>query len=110
MKTMTTLFFSCIFMLSVSINAYALTLSEAKAKGLVGEQTNGYLAAVTNTPAAKLIVEKVNIKRREKYQELAAKNNLTLDVVAKLAGKKAIEKTKSGNYIKSLDGKWIKKP
>ena len=43
-----------------------------------------------------------------KYQQLAQKNNLSLAQVETLAGKKAVEKTASGHFIK-IKGKWIKK-
>ena len=53
--------------------SWALSLQEAKAQGLVGEQANGYLAAVKSDASAdvKALVDDINVKRKEKYQSIA---------------------------------------
>jgi hypothetical protein len=89
--------------------AYALELQEAKDQGLVGETPSGYLEAV-KTPTAEVreLVDSINAKRKQQYQKIANSNNTTLSAVEKLAGAKAMEKSKPGHYIK-LDGQWQKK-
>ena len=52
----------------------------------------------------------INRKRREVYQDIAAKNGTALSAVEALAGKKAIEKTPSGQFIMQPNGNWIPKP
>lgn len=99
---------SLIFMVLTS-PAFALTLQDAKSQGLVGEQLNGYLGIVKEASGVKALVVDVNKRRKAKYQELAKKNNIDLATVAKLAGNKAISKTKSGNYIQNQSGQWVKK-
>jgi uncharacterized protein len=84
-------------------------LGDAKAKGLVGEQTNGYLGVIGNDPQAAEIARLINEARRAEYQKLATENNIQLSDVEAIAGKKAIEKTEPGNYIR-LDGPWQPKP
>ena len=91
--------------------AWALSLDDAKAKGLVGERPNGYLAAVTgqSSPEVDALIQSVNQQRKQRYQDIAKKNNTTLTAVEVLAGKTAIKKTSPGNYIQLPSGQWTKK-
>lgn len=91
--------------------AWALSLDEAKDAGLVGEQRNGYLGIVVSGPSAqvKSLVEDINSKRRDVYQQIAQRNGTSLEAVTALAGKKAIEKTSAGNYVQGTDDGWYKK-
>jgi uncharacterized protein YdbL (DUF1318 family) len=87
----------------------ALTLEEAKAKGLVGEKSNGYLGVVAAGNAeAQALASDVNQKRRQAYQEIARREGANLSTVEGLAGEKAIEKTKPG-YMVEGPGGWVKK-
>ncbi|MCL1094704.1 YdbL family protein [Shewanella kaireitica] len=95
--------------LLLSFNALAISLQDAKAQGLVGEQTNGYLGLVKSSAEAKTLVSSVNAKRKSHYQKIAKKNNISLNDVAKLAAEKAIKGTKKGQYIQTASGKWVKK-
>lgn len=107
MKTVFVLFTSCLLLLAQP--AYAIDLQTAKSQGLLGETPDGYLEAVT-TPSAetRALMESVNAKRRLKYQEIASRNKTSLQAIEQLAGKKAIEKSKAGSYVK-MGGKWQKK-
>ncbi len=102
---------SLVFVLLVLMaqSGFAMDLQSAKAKGLVGETSSGYLAVVKggNAQAAQL-VKTVNAKRRQQYHKIAKRNGTKLHTVEKLAGKKAIEKTPRGQYIKA-NGSWRKK-
>ncbi|MBE1300031.1 MAG: DUF1318 domain-containing protein [Alteromonadaceae bacterium] len=95
--------------LFISLSSWAMSLSDAKSKGLVGEQRDGYLGVVVDSSEARSVVRDINAKRKAIYIELANKNGVAVDVVAKLAGEKAIAKTQSGHYIKNAMGKWQKK-
>lgn len=88
---------------------FALSLEEAKAKGLVGEKRNGYLGLVDpmNREARELVTD-INEKRRQAYQNIARRDGTPLSVIESLAGEKAIEKTEPGHYIEGPNG-WIKK-
>lgn len=98
---------TCLFF--IAQNAYSIDLQSAKQQGLVGETPDGYLAAVKSASAeTSALIQSVNAERKQKYQEIAARNKITLRDVEQLAGKKAIEKTKAGDYIK-LGGAWRKK-
>lgn len=89
---------------------FAVDLQQVKSKGLVGEQLNGYLGVVSTDANAEVrdLVIDINAKRKSKYQSIAEKNSTSLETVELLAGKKAIEKTQSGNFIQTATG-WKKK-
>ncbi|GAC25154.1 YdbL family protein [Paraglaciecola mesophila] len=89
--------------------SFAIELDDAKAQGFVGEQTDGYLGAVVSKPDVIALIKEVNDKRKQKYAQLASKNNLTLEQVEKLAAKKAYEKTDTGHFV-LVNGAWVKKP
>ena len=91
-----------------AVPASALSLGEAKQKGLVGEMSNGYLGVVKSSAQAKKLVDTVNAKRRKAYEDIARKRGATLKDVELLAGKKAINKTPKGQYVK-LNGSWRRK-
>lgn len=93
----------------LALPAHAVSLQDAKQQGLVGEQTNGYLGAVVKRADVSTLVADVNGKRKQAYARLAKKNKLTLEQVAKLAGEKAIKKTRSGHFIQDSSGNWVKK-
>lgn len=88
---------------------YALDLQTAKNQGLVGETPAGYLAEVQsgNAEIAQL-VQSINTQRRLQYQEIAQRNNTKIQAVEQLAGKQAIEKTSTGQFIQ-IGGAWQKK-
>jgi len=88
--------------------ALALDLKTAKAQGLVGETTTGYLAPVKPTPAAQQLAKAINAKRKQHYLQIAKRNKTALTAVEQLAGKKAIQKTPAGQFIK-IGGVWKKK-
>lgn len=94
---------------AMAFSAWAISLSDAKQQGLVGEMSNGYLGVVVNNAQAKSLVANINQKRKSIYMNLARKNNITLQQVTALAGEKAIAKTQSGHLIKKSSGGWVKK-
>lgn len=107
MKTLAAILITCLLLAAQP--AYAIDLQTAKDRGLVGETPAGYLDAVKPPSAdVKALIDSINSQRREKYQEIAARNNTTLEAVELLAGKKAIEKSSPGSYIKIGDS-WQKK-
>jgi uncharacterized protein YdbL (DUF1318 family) len=88
---------------------FALTLDEAKSKGLVGEKSDGYLGLVsTGNGEAQALTNEVNQKRRQAYEEIARRNGTSLNAVETLAGEKAVANTKPGNFVEGSGG-WVKK-
>lgn len=91
--------------------SWAIGLQDAKTQGLVGEQPDGYLGAVKPNPSAeiKALIADINAKRKKEYQSIAQRNNTNLDLIEALAGKKAIERTAPGQYVKMPSGAWTRK-
>jgi len=101
---------ACALLISaMAFSAWAISLSDAKQQGLVGEMPNGYLGMVVDNAEAKNLVASVNKKRKSIYIKLARKNKITMQQVTVLAGKKSLAKTQSGHLIKNAAGQWVKK-
>ena len=101
--------------LGLSLPALALdlpgamtALPAAKSAGQLGEQTDGYLGVVQPGGQAGEIARLINQARRAEYQKLATQNGIRLSDVEALAGKKAVEKTPAGQFIR-IDGQWRRK-
>ena len=88
-----------------------MSLDAAKSQGLVGEDSSGYLAAVTSVPSADVekLVASINQKRRAQYEKIAQANSIDVAAVEQLAAKKAIEKTQPGHYVRLPGGDWKRK-
>ncbi len=54
-------------------------------------------------------MSRINAARTESYQQLADSNNLPVDEVAKMAGQKLVARAQPGEYVKGINGKWLKK-
>ena len=100
---------SIILWLAAVAPAFAMSVEEAKTKGLVGENANGYLGVVNpGSQEAQSLTNEVNNKRRQAYEDIAARNRTQLDAVEALAGEKAIQNTKPGHYVEGPGG-WSRK-
>ena len=100
-----------LLLLAAAPNAWAEDLDAAKASGWVGERPDGFIGLVSASapPAAKQLVDEINIRRRQKYIEIARQNGTAFDAVAALAGAKLTERTPPGQYVMTVDGVWHKK-
>jgi len=67
---------------------YALSVGEAKQKGLVAETSRGYLRVQKGTPQVNQLVSRTNAARKQKYREIAKKLKVDLSVVERDFGKK----------------------
>lgn len=89
--------------------AMALTLDEAKQQGRVGETLSGYIAPVQQDAETLALVKRINAGRAEKYQEVADGNHIAVDEVARMAGQKLVTRAQSGEYVRGINGQWLKK-
>ncbi|EGT4382772.1 YdbL family protein [Cronobacter malonaticus] len=89
--------------------SYALTLDEARAQGRVGETFTGYLAPVAQDAETVALVARINQARAESYRDVAQQNGLPVDEVAKMAGQKLVARSKPGEYVRGINGQWMKK-
>ncbi len=81
---------------------------QARADGLIGEKTDGYLGFVTSpSPAVKALVDDLNIKRKAKYTEEALANGATVEEMAFRTGCRLIkERTAPGEMYQAPDKTW----
>jgi uncharacterized protein len=91
-----------------SVSAAALELDQAKQQGLVGEMTTGYLGVVVHQADTEKLVADINAQRKAIFENLAEKNQITLQQVEILAGQKAYAKTQVGHYL-LVNGEWVQK-
>ena len=91
--------------------AFAITLQEAKEQGLVGEQRDGYIGIVVNTAPADVaaLIRDINGQRRQRYQQIAQQNNISVEQVGALAYERAVAATRAGHYIQNTGGSWQQK-
>lgn len=99
------------WMLAAAPPALALELDDARAQGLVGEQSDGYIGAVSASPSPEVrqLVAEVNAKRRAAYEDIARKNGTAVAAVAALAGQRLLERAPPGAWIGDGSGRWYQK-
>ncbi|EJL90177.1 amine metabolic protein ydbL [Pantoea sp. RIT-PI-b] len=90
-------------------SAWALTLDEARQQGRVGETLSGYVAARQQDDVTLELVKRINAGRMEQYQRVAQQNNLTASEVARIAGEKLVNRAGSGEYVRGINGQWLRK-
>ena len=92
-------------------SAFALSLKDAKAQGLVGERNDGYVGYVVKPASAevKALVKEVNNKRKAKFQSTASNNKISVEQVAALFYERAVNQTQAGHYYQNASGSWVKK-
>ena len=88
------------------------TVDAAKAKGLVGEQADGYLGLVTGSADAptEAAVTEINAGRAAVYRDTAAKTGVSPETAGEATAKLLIAKLSAGQFYKPLGGAWTKKP
>ncbi|MFC6669315.1 YdbL family protein [Marinobacterium aestuariivivens] len=95
----------------LALPAWALSLDEAKDQGLVGEQVNGYLGIVVDSPdsALRSLVADINRQRKEAYQDSAKSAGVELRIIELRIGQRLQQKAAPGHYIQSQGGSWQRK-
>ena len=99
-------------MVSASGSTFAQSpLDQAKAAGYLGEQPNGYLGVVSPSApeTAQALAREINLKRRDRYQEIARDNGSSLSAVEMVVGAKLIGRAQPGEYVKGPDGAWVRR-
>ena len=89
--------------------ALALDLHGARSTGLVGEKSDGYIAALKPTPEVQSLVTDVNTKRQQEYTRISQEKGQPVDVVAKLAAQQIITQLTPGSAYQATDGSWKKR-
>ncbi len=89
--------------------ALAAGLNTAKNAGTVGEMANGYVGVVAGKSvdaATQRAIDEINLQRQQQYRAIAKKNNVPVNAVAALAGKKLIEREPGGRSVRDSTGAW----
>lgn len=84
----------------------------AKAQGLVGEQSDGFLGYVKDgaDPALKLAVSEINAGRAQVYREAAARNKVDVGQAgAQTFSSIIFPKIPAGQYYRTPEGRWVQK-
>ncbi|MDB5491726.1 MAG: hypothetical protein JWO78_1575 [Micavibrio sp.] len=94
----------------IAVNpAFALDLATARASGVVGEKTDGYVAVIKESADADALAAEVNGRRKAEYAKISAANSQPVAVVAKLAAEEIIGKLPSGAKYQNASGAWVSK-
>ena len=99
----------CLLAALAAPGAQALTLDEARQRGLAGETLSGYLAPRQQDAETLALIAQINQGRARQYRLVAQRNNLTTDEVARLAGEKLVRRAAAGEYVQGINGRWIRK-
>lgn len=92
--------------------AFAITVAQAKAQCIVGEQADGYLGFANASEADEELrreVRSINQQRRAAYEQLAQRNGVTVDVAAALTAERLMNQAPSGHCIREQGGSWRRK-
>ena len=96
------------FAVLMAASVQAASLEGLKESGALGERPDGYVGVVVWSAAAQQVAEEVNDKRKRRYRQIAQSNGIALSDVERLAGAKAVQKTRPGHHI-MRDGRWVRK-
>ena len=80
-----------------AISANALDLQEARTKGILHENPNGYVSVIKSSGDASALAAQVNAQRKAEYERISKQNGQPVDVVAKIAAEEIAKKVSSGN-------------
>lgn len=88
------------------------TVDAAKAQGIVGEKSDGYLGFVTGNAdaAVRAAVAEINAGRQQLYAQAAAKNGVSPAAAGASAFNTVVQtRLKPGEYYQNASGAWVKK-
>ena len=83
----------------------------AKARGLVGEQGDGFLGFVSGggDPALQAAVQEINQGRARLYAQTAARTKVTPEAAGQATAETLRSNIPAGQYYKPLGGGWIRR-
>ena len=80
-----------------------------KAKGIVGEDNEGYLQFVGGDKAGADIVAAENKDRRTVYEAIAKQQGTTPEIVGQRRALQIAKKARSGEWVQDAGGQWQQK-
>jgi uncharacterized protein len=96
---------------SAQSDASKMLVDGAKARGLVGEQGDGFLGFVMAAadPALAAAVAEINAGRAQVYRETAARTGVMPDAAGQATAQQLFARLPAGQYFKPLNGNWVRK-
>ena len=85
----------------------AQSLDQLRASGAVGERYDGYAEALQSGAAG--VVQKVNAKRKQIYQQTADKEGASVDQIGRVYARQIFAKAPPGTKFLQENGSWIAK-
>jgi len=85
------------------------TIIALKAKGIIGENSQGVLEFVGNKKSKEDVVKAENTDRKKVYSSIAKKQGTSRKLVGERRARQIADKAKKGEWLKGSDGKWRKK-
>lgn len=95
--------------LSFATAAFALDLSEARSRGLIGEKLDGFVEVIKQSAEAQALADQVNTRRLTEYQRISKDNGQPVSVVSKVAAENIINNLPAGSYYRLPNGEWARK-
>ena len=87
--------------------ALAQSLDQLRASGAVGERYDGYAEALQSGAAG--VVQQVNAKRRQIYQQTADKEGASVDQIGRVYARQIFAKAPPGTKLLQENGSWVTK-
>jgi len=86
-------------------------VDQAKANGIVGEQSDGFLGLVKGTASADIraAVNDINIQRKSSYLKMASRKGESYENVTKTFAIELLERVPSGQMVRDVNGNWVRK-
>lgn len=108
-RTALTIFSAFILMIGAA-NAANMDLVSAKHAGLIGETSDGLVAATLPNPSPEVtfLVNGTNRGRMTVYKQTAAKEGIPVYEVQKIAAQKMFSLATQGEFL-MVNGQWIRK-
>lgn len=91
--------------------ARADALDDERAKGSIGERFDGYAAVrdPSASAAARTLVEDINAKRRQLYNQVSTREGTTIEAVGRIYAREIVENVPPGTWILRENGQWARK-
>ncbi len=84
-------------------------INDLKARGILGENNQGYLAFPTGKKESQQVVDAENSDRRIVYESIAQKTGTTPEIVGQRRAIQIFENAGPGEWFQDKAGKWFRK-
>ena len=110
-------FFRCFMTLAIvgvlgifcTTQCNAMDFQQARKDGLVGENREGFVSAISKDVGIDDFVASINAQRKTAYEKISKENGQPVNIVAKLAAEEIIAKLPKGAKYQGPNGEWLTK-